>query len=182
MIKRALCTTLALLCSTAYADDPHWTFSYTGFYDQQAGHFDPAMGLSGTFTGEDLNHDQIIDKSELTSLKIGWRSYLSCPYEYPVISSCGVDAFSFNTANHSLQFSAFNSFTDENNGGGSVIDIITGDRIREYVHPWHADDYTLFSYWTDATTLAVTAPVPEPASYALLGAGALLLAYRRRRV
>ncbi|HZV63888.1 MAG TPA: PEP-CTERM sorting domain-containing protein [Telluria sp.] len=180
MIKHALCASLLLLCAAAQADEPHWTFTYSGFYIAGEHRFDPGSELVGTFTGTDLNHDKLIDKAELTSLNVGYFSFAACPNGYPYHYDCAIDAFSFNTANNSLQFSASSGWTDDNNGSGVALSIVTGDKVTTYTHPWHAPDHSVVKYWTPETTLAVTGPVPEPAAYALLAAGLCAIAWRRR--
>jgi hypothetical protein len=180
MIKPLACAAAVLLSTPAWADPPHWTFTYKGFLNGQTNTFDPSSELVGTFTGADLNHDMRIDRSELTSLKIGFIDFTDCPYSYPLIYSCDVRAFSFDMSG-GLDFSLAGGFADENSGGGASNDIITGNYVRRDDYGRHGFSMTQFKYWTPQTTLTIQSPVPEPGQYAMLGAGLLGLASLRAR-
>lgn len=181
MIKPLLCSAILLLSTAASADAPHWTFTYEGFFNAQTNTFDPDSELVGTFTGDDLNRDMRIDRSELTSLTIGTFDYVTCPYSYPIISSCNVSAFLFDL-NGNLDFALDGGWSDENGAGGIYHHIMTGDSVTRNVYGRHGRQMESIKYWTPETTLTILAPVPEPAGYAMLGAGLLgLAAFSRRR-
>jgi hypothetical protein len=181
MIKPLVCAAAVFLSAPAWADPPHWTFTYKGFQiGETPNNFDPGSEIVGTFTGEDLNHDMRIDRSELTSLKIGFIDFTNCPYSYPLIYSCNVSAFSFDMKD-GLDFSLDGGFMDENSGGGASDYIVTGDYLTHSSAGLHTPVLRWSKYWTPETTLTIMAPVPEPGQYAMLGAGLLGLAGLRAR-
>lgn len=180
MFKTLLSAAALLLPCAAHADDPHWTFIYEGFLDAQSNSFMPNSQLVGTFRGEDLNHDMRIDRSELTALTIGYFDYVTCPSAYPYSNSCSVSAFSFDL-NGSLSFSLSGGWSDDNGAGGLYHEIVTGDRVERDAFGRHGQHMERIKYWTTATTLTIQAPVPEPAQYAMLGAGLVGLGALSRR-
>jgi hypothetical protein len=59
-------TALLLGSALAHAQSAHWTFTYTGFYDQEAAVFLPDMQIAGSFTGTDLDPTACSRSEELS--------------------------------------------------------------------------------------------------------------------
>ena len=102
---------LSMYAGVSFAAPETWQFTYTGFFDQLAGRFIPDHVLRGEFTGEDINHDGIIDTGELTSIIIdGGQNYKTCGGTESPYYVCGVGPFSF-TPDGELSFSVRSSRT-----------------------------------------------------------------------
>lgn len=173
MLKKLL--SAALLASPftlAHADS--WYFEYQGFYDPQVQAFDESMVLSGWFAGEDLDANGSIDTPELTEFHAGGTDYMRCGGQLV----CIVDAFVYAPGGQ-LDFTVARFFYGDGFTSGHTI--VAGDRISEYVNENGNTNYMAEWLWTDATTFSIT-PVPEPATWMMLGAGALLMAARRRNL
>lgn len=173
---------LWLLSSAAAQADPSlWRFSYTGFYHDEAAAFDPAYKITGLFIGEDLNHDSLLDRSEISLFMVNDRDYIACPpgrYEI----QCGIDRLSY-SKDGGLDFLVrFNGrdlplalyWDDTINSGDSLHHFAIFARAGV----WYEDHYR----WTPETSFSIVqSPVPEPAQYGMLGAGLLAIARLRRR-
>lgn len=182
-MKSLLSAAALLLGSTvatthAAAQTAHWTFSYTGFYDAEAAQFLPDQRLDGAFTGFDANADGVLERAELTSLRIGALDYVACSANSNPNYYCGADSFTF-SANSGLAFSLGEYGGDPEGwaGGGHLITSGQMDYAYRY-DPRSSTEHHL--YWTDATTLnmASTAPIaasvpaiPEAPVWAMLLAG-----------
>lgn len=100
MIKKILLASLFAAAATtsaaALAEPQTWSFSYQGFFDERAGLWNPGHTVSGSFSGEDLNHDRKIGLDELSSLIIAGQEYgPSCS---PVFYfNCYTNTFQFDT-------------------------------------------------------------------------------------
>lgn len=182
-MKSLLSTCALLLCSAlSHAQPVHWTFSYTGFQDQEAGIYLPDMTLSGAFSGIDADGDGVLAREELASLLVGGKDYIACAAASNAHYRCGVDRFAFSSAD-GLSFSLGEYGSDPEGwvGGGTLVD--TGNTSYSYqFNPGGIAEHHL--NWTGATALQMTqvfpaavaaeagaAMVPEPPTWALLGLG-----------
>ncbi|MQA18331.1 PEP-CTERM sorting domain-containing protein [Rugamonas rivuli] len=159
-----------------------WQFSYTGFYHQQTQAFDPNYAISGSFSGTDTNHNNVIDANELTGIEVHSNdNYLSCgsansPYYY-----CGM-SFGYNPGTQQLYFNILRTTTDPEGWRNTYTNVQTGVSYVDAIYfPWRTqmDRYD----WTDQTVLSISGPgpVPEPGAYAMLLGGLALLACIARR-
>ncbi|WP_181259254.1 PEP-CTERM sorting domain-containing protein [Pseudoduganella armeniaca] len=175
MLKKLLpVALLALTAATAQATERTWTWTYQGFYNQASAKFDPSFKVSGTFTGDDLNRDGTISLQELTSFEMGYYTADACANEYG--AHCYVDAFSF-SSDRKLAFKSRHYYIDDGPFSSGTY-ITTGEKVMQWGYFGPTETYT----WTDQTKLTlVQLPVPEPSTYAMFGAGMLVLAGLRAR-
>jgi hypothetical protein len=169
-------TAAALLLGSALAQaqSAHWTFTYTGFYDQEAAVFLPDMQIAGSFTGADLNLNGLLEREELTSLTIGSMDYVACAGSSNTYYHCGADSFVFSPG-RGLSFSLGEYGSDPEGwvGGGHLIE--SGKMSYEYqFDPRTTTEHHL--YWTEGTVLSMlsaspVSPVPEAPGWAMLAAG-----------
>lgn len=187
-MKHLISAGALLVCSAfAQAQTTNWTFSYVGFYDREAATFLSDMRIEGSFTGVDANLDGVLDRSELTSLLVGTRDYVTCGGASLPGNYCGADSFHFSTSDGlSFSLGEYGGDPEGWSGGGHLIE--SGKMSYEYTYN-PGGSYEHHLDWTDATTLnmASVAPsiitsVPEPGEWAMLAAGLVGLgAWSRRR-
>lgn len=151
-----------------------WQFTYSGFYSADSGSFVPEYQLGGTFSANDTNHDNRIDRSELTDFAIGGNSFFACP-RYQNYHSCNISSFSYALDTRQLNFETHESKTDPEGYFTWYTDISTGNTFQSQTYfNWRLQWSSLLN-WTDQTVLSVSgpgpAPVPEPETYAMLLAG-----------
>jgi hypothetical protein len=181
-MKHLISAVALLSCSAfAQAQSTHWAFSYTGFYDQEAGLFMPDLRLDGSFAGIDANLDGILERGELTSLKIGEMDYVACAGSSNAYYHCGADSFRFSTG-EGLAFSLGETSSDPEGwvGGGHLI--TTGEMRYEYrFDPYSTSEHHL--RWTEDTALYMVSTVPEVPAWAMLlvGVTGVFLKLRQRR-
>ena len=179
-----------LLASTlAHAQTSHWAFSYTGFYDQEAGAFLPDMRIDGSFSGVDADGNGVLERGELTSLLVDTKDYVACAAGSNANYHCDADSFRF-SAESGLSFSVSEYSSDPEGlyGGGHFV--TTGQMVYDYqFNPYANSEHHLL--WTDGTTLSMSSAlpgtesvpaVPEAPTWAMLlaGVGGIGL-WRRRR-
>jgi MYXO-CTERM domain-containing protein len=179
-------TAIALLFGSAlaHAQSAHWTFSYTGFYDQEAAVFLPDMQIAGSFTGADLDADGVLEIGELTSLTIGSMDYVACAGSSNAYYHCGADSFAFSPS-RGLSFSLgeYGSDPEGFHSGGHLIE--SGKLSYEYqITPYDTSEHHL--QWTGGTVLNMlsaspVSPVPEAPGWAMLVAGIGAIGLWRRR-
>lgn len=171
---------LLLLGVVQQAAAATWQFSYTGFYHLQTGMFEPDYVIFGSFSGTDTNHNQTIDADELTQIEVSTSSkYLSCTSGSSTYYYCGM-SFSYQPGTQQLSFSFLHTTTDPEGWRNTYSSVTTGVAYIEAIYfPWRTqeDDYN----WTGQTVFAVSGPVPEPGTYAMLLGGLALLACVARR-
>jgi MYXO-CTERM domain-containing protein len=178
-------TALLLGSALAQAQSAHWTFNYTGFYDQEAAVFLPDMQIAGSFTGSDLDADGILEIGELSSLTIGSMDYIACAAGSNTWYHCGADSFTFST-DKGLSFSLgeYGSDPEGLHSGGHLIE--TGKLSYDYqITPYNTSEHHLL--WTGDTVLSMVSaspvsPVPEAPGWAMLAAGLAGIGLWRRRL
>ena len=181
--------TLATSSAASATGNPTtWTFSYTGFYNQNAGVFDHSYRLAGSFTGSDLNSDGSIGKDEITAFNLGGTNYVACAGDSNAYYKCGVETFSYEVGGK-LEFYAavFGSDPEGQIGGGHYIDAGVGEFDYRFSPFSNSESANL---WTEDTRFNISPEmksggsipaVPEPGTWAMLATGLLLVAATSRR-
>jgi hypothetical protein len=173
MCKRFLCgAALAAAVALPVHAQTTWEFSYTGFSDGQT--FHPEYHLSGFFSGEDADHDGVIEQAELQSFYWDGTSYALSGEDYCPPVRCELQSFSYRLDGQ-LDFSTAWRYSDElsSSFGSTVAGNYTGSGGWVGGGPIGSSTW----YWTGQTQFAINPPpVPEPAGAAMLVAGLLAAA------
>lgn len=154
-------STGALLLSSALAQATpiQWAFSYTGFYDTEAGNFLSDMRFDGSFSGNDANRNGVLERGELTSLLFGGKDYVACAAASNAYYHCGADTFTY-SAKDGLAFSLGEYGGDPEGWNSSGHLVTSGEMSYDYeITPYATSEHHLV--WTDATALQMTAPPPR---------------------
>ncbi|WP_338763040.1 PEP-CTERM sorting domain-containing protein [Massilia sp. METH4] len=191
LISGALLAAVGTLTHAATVAPTQWEFTWKGFsvYEEWiGGHYEPDLTITGRFAGIDANGDGVLEKTEVTSLTIdrSFYDYAACPAQSPEFR-CGLWSFTYSAAG-GLEFTAGHTSYDGVPGqddwwtAHSVsYDTSSGIYEKSYGYQWPGEEYSLS--FTDSTvkTVKQISPVPEPATYAMLASGLLLLGAARRR-
>ncbi|MQA19916.1 PEP-CTERM sorting domain-containing protein [Rugamonas rivuli] len=175
MLKKILAIAFAAAtCASATATPVTYNFSYVG-----AGLNEPYSGpdrwisdyrIAGSFSGEDKDHNGVISETEVSSLKIEGTDIDNTEYIQQSNCHCSMELFSFKLKEQNLFFAA--SYTSWR----GVYSLITNTAVHIPTDPPNYSTY----YFTPDTIYTLTA-VPEPSTYAMMGAGLLGLAIAQRR-
>jgi hypothetical protein len=154
--------TLLLASASVHALPIHMNFSYTGFYDQEAGAFRRDVALSGAFAGDDRDGDGLLEREELRALTVDGTDYLACAATSNASYHCGADSFLYSpTGGLSFSLGAYGSDPEGWVGGGHLIE--TGNMRYDYqFNPGGNSEQHL--YWTRSTLLQMT-PVATVVSF-----------------
>jgi hypothetical protein len=182
-MKKSLCALLLATAGAVHAAPINISFTYEGAYytnDDDERYWQPDATLSATFTGEDLNGDAVIEKSEVTSL-----------------FALGIDFFTPNTANETYTIS---EFSYRNTSDFSIKVSYNADySFDDTLNRWNdwASWGPKWQYWgnsstslerynnwsgTEDTVATVVSSVPEPTTVAMLGLGLSIIGLSRRRI
>ena len=183
-IAAVLAAILATSSAASAAAGPStWTFSYTGFFNQNANVFDSTYQLSGSFSGSDLNSDGLIGRDEITAFSVGGTNYVACAGNSNSNYQCGVDTFSYKLGGK-LDFFASTMGSDPEGLAGAIhyINAGVGEFDYRYTPSWSTESANL---WTQDTRFQISPEmksgagvpaVPEPGTWAMLATGLLLVA------
>ena len=196
MLKQFILAGSLAVCGLAQAADRpmYYTINatYTGFADYFTGQFDPARSQQLTAIGYDRNIDGMITVDEIGDF---YFAGLNIPY-YNISNygRCGQDGptswclseFSYKGGNDlTFKASEYSTYAEAQSGS----EAISGQYAYSYFH--YTDGTSGGAYeggvrWTPDTQLSVSvsiSAVPEPATYAMFGAGlcAIGAVMRRRR-
>lgn len=180
MLKQLACAAVLAVSAAGVSAQTHWDFVYTGFEHQETGIFDPSYRMQGSFDGVDADLDGILQHDEVTSFTLDGREYVADPEN--CVSSCALLSFSYGTRSGTLNFESSWSYVDDFNYSQKYVK--AGVRSVQQGENG-SGEYFINSYlWTNQTTFWIdpaVAPVPEPSTMAMLGAGLLAVGLVRRR-
>lgn len=168
MLKKILCAGLLASGVAVPAAAESWTFSYVGFYNQEAGFFDSTRVLSGSFSGEDWNHDGVLSKTELTDLYVNGTDFIGCAASSGGDYYCGASNFTY-SAGGALNFTVSEGGSDPEGWVSGGNRIVAGDVHFSYTYR-PGNEWTQTLRWTNQTAFTITnvsLPVPEPSTYAM---------------
>ncbi len=180
----------ALMAASCAANAAHntWDFSYTGFLDESTGAFLADYTISGSFSGEDLNHDGVLDKSEVFSLMLNGMNFIACAGDSNEFYHCGTDAFDYRIGGALTLEAGLFSYDPEGFTGGGYSFTAGKSEIDYAYSPFH--NMRNARLWTDQTQFTITPassgsviPVPEASTWSMLltGLGIVSFAALKRR-
>lgn len=153
---------------------------YQSSFDTPDPVWSPTAGFEASFTGEDLNGDNVIGAEELTSLYANGVNYLTPSSEFQVYA---VHAFNYrNTSDYSISV-GFTRYWDPNEGSsGWAYGNDASWTPTAQTWGW-GNDGNGFARWTGTseTVATVVSSVPEPTTIAMLGLGLSVIGLVRRR-
>jgi hypothetical protein len=171
----------AALASAATAPASTWNFSYTRATSTDAPF--TLSSLDGQFTADDLNGDGLIQRSEVQHLDFfGYQmapaADMNLPGMPPGSAMSELSSFQFDLGSHALSFTGHaGSWGDAYEKTDTSFLYFTG--IGNFSFDLTHAQLSVQPLDGGIATLQA-APVPEPGTWALMGAGVLALAWRRR--
>ncbi|QGZ37823.1 putative secreted protein with PEP-CTERM sorting signal [Pseudoduganella flava] len=180
MLKTTLCAVgLCIAAGAASALETRWTFRYTGFENAETGQFVADWNYRGTFVGEDIDANGVLQQSELMSFSVDEFPDLMDPRACNPNRFCTLTGFSYDLHRGQLSFRANIVYEDEISY--SSYTMVAGDRVSFGGYsPWGSTSVTWL--WTDQTRFEISPPpVPEPAAAWLLGADLVAVGIAARR-
>lgn len=167
MLKKLLTILcVAATCASAAAAPVTYNFSYQGAVRDDWGApstvWDATYRVEGSFRGDDKDNNGVIDKSELEWMQVGF-----------CWGNCNIDSFSY-APQGELEFSAI--YVDHSTDPYYSVNQYSNLGSFEGVAMLSRTSYTY-----TADTQFTIAAVPEPSTYAMMGAGLLGLTVVRRR-
>jgi len=182
-MKRLFLGAAALLtCAAAHSQSATWTFTYTGFYDNEGQVYRPDLTLKGEFTGADLDADGVIERTELSGFQLFHGFFpldlLNCPTVYPDSYGCTVERFFFSEA-AGLDFSGDHYRSNMHTGNTEYLRVATGISwvTGHYSGRAGSEPGSSTFFWTPQTSLSIVSSVPEPGQATLLALGLGALAF-----
>ncbi|WEF35775.1 PEP-CTERM sorting domain-containing protein [Pseudoduganella chitinolytica] len=179
MLDKLLPAALMVFTAASASAQTRWDFAYSGFHYQELDIFLPSARIDGSFEGTDVNGDGILQRQELTSFVVDTMEYVNNP-DGCVMTSCSLSDFSYGIRSGKLDFASSWTYSDDFNYS---VGRIKAGQFSSVVGENGSGEWSESTYlWTDRTTFWINpAPVPEPSSIALLGAGVLVVGVWRRR-
>ena len=176
----------SLALSAAASAANTWQFAYEGFLDAENWTFTDHT-ISGSFTGNDMNADGVLELGEISQFVLNGTDYMACgtgsPYNY-----CGTDRFHY-VLGGKLDFSAGTAWTDPEGqySGGYVVR--AGIEEYSYRSTPYSESRSGEYLWADETRFSITSlssggvmpPVPEPGTWVMLLTGLALVSGMARR-
>ncbi len=181
MLRQLACAAILTLSAAGASAQTHWEFIYTGFENKETGTFDPAYRIEGSFDGVDADLDGILEHDEVTSFTLNDLEYVDNP-DGCRLTWCSLLSFDYGTRSGRLNFETSSYYSDEH--AYSQISVIAGVRSVHQGGNSTGNSFSSTYVWTDQTTFWIhpaAAPVPEPSTMAMLGAGLLAAGFLRRR-
>lgn len=184
MEKALFALLLTAAAAAAHAAPIHVTFTYEGANYQSRDvpepEWMPSARLEASFTGEDLNGDNVIAANELTSLYANGVNYLTPSNATHVYQ---VSSFNYRNPNDYSINVGFSRYYDPEEGSSGWAYGRSASWSPTAQSWGGSNDGDGFERWTgtSATVATVVSSVPEPTTIAMLGLGLSVIGLARRR-